>query len=293
MVVEFADLKPYFDAMPIAFAVAELVPGGAGEADGLVLRYANPALERLEKGEPAWPLGKRLDRAAARRSAGREWLACACAACRGETRELRAFHPETGRYIRAVCYPWPRPGCCGCVLLDETALVRTEMRIARLARWDGITGFGSRNAYGEFLERFLGGKDTGVIFVDVNGLKATNDRFGHEAGDFLLRLVRDRICGVFPRMNRRIFRIGGDEFVLILRPAARDSVRRRAALLRERMRNPDLPWLPSSLAAVGWSWTARADSLRDLVRQADQAMYEEKRRYYAAPERESSPPALP
>ena len=279
--VEFEGLKPYFDDMPIAFSVVELILGENGEPVDFVFRYANHALAELDEVKMENLVGKYFYKEVFEENHDRKWLEYYhAAAFLNQTLELHEFSPEIGKYLKIICYPWRREGCCACVLFDETALIRAEKRLEYLAHYDKTTQFGNQNAYLEFLRRFQAGTDAGVIFVDVNDLKTINDRYGHDAGNFLIRMVRDHIQDDFQDMRESIFRIGGDEFVIVCLHADRESVRRQAEMLRRHMSNSNILHLPPILASVGWSWAAQADSLEELVRQADFSMYEEKRNYH-------------
>ena len=104
----------------------------------------------------------------------------------------------------------------------------------QLAYRDALTGVKSYHAYAEaeqqIDERIAGGElqEFGVLVFDVNGLKLTNDTFGHEAGDRLLQDACRMICARFK--HSPVFRIGGDEFVAILEG---EDYRNRSSLLAE------------------------------------------------------------
>ena len=59
-------------------------------------------------------------------------------------------------------------------------------------------------------------KDYAVIFMDINDLKYTNDHFGHEGGDYLIRMVSSSIKKAMDNMNGFYRRNGGDEFLSVL-----------------------------------------------------------------------------
>lgn len=280
--MDLEGLKRYFDRMPIAFTVIEIVLGENGEPIDFVFRYANQALAQLEEVNLDDLIGRRFYGDVFEDRHDRKWLKYYySAAFLNQTHELREFSPEVGKYLKIICYPWLEVGYCACVLFDETALVQAEQRLEYLANYDKTTQFNNRNAYMEFLDQFQSARNIGVVFVDINGLKTLNDRYGHDAGDFLFRMVRDRINFVFGDKTAKIFRIGGDEFVIVLLNVTRKCCQKRAEELREQMKNTEISYLPSSLAAVGWSWAAHTNSLDDLVQQADSSMYQEKRGFHS------------
>lgn len=282
---EYDDLKKYFDRMPIAFMVADLILDERERPVDFIFRYANPALALLAGVELERLLGKRFFQEVFWKKHDKKWLEYYYAsAFLHQTYELREFSPELGKYLKIICYPWSLPGSCACVLFDETALVEAERRMEYLANHDEPTKFHNRNAYMEFASQFEAGSRAGVIFVDLNGLKVLNDRWGHDAGDFLLGIARDRINSAFDGQEKKIFRIGGDEFVIVLPDVEQELCRQLVKALREQMKNDSIPYFPSILASVGWSWSDQADSLEKLVREADRAMYKEKRGYHDLPE---------
>ena len=77
-----------------------------------------------------------------------------------------------------------------------------------------LTGLLNRRAYDNTCKMLIGNCQVGVIFCDVNSLKYTNDIFGHEAGDKLIKSFASILKNSF--RNDETFRISGDEFVILL-----------------------------------------------------------------------------
>ena len=109
--------------------------------------------------------------------------------------------------------------------LEETLLRELEQKqelgsARQLAYTDPLTGVKSKRAYLEAIERIDKGvsdgsiDEFGVIVFDLNGLKTVNDTLGHEEGDRYIKEGSAIICGTF--CHSPVFRIGGDEFVVIL-----------------------------------------------------------------------------
>lgn len=93
--------------------------------------------------------------------------------------------------------------------------------VSRLAYHDGLTGIGNRTAFEERLDELEKTKshDTaiGIVMFDVNDLKYVNDNLGHPLGDSMIRTAAEIISGAFEKVNGECFRIGGDEFAVILK----------------------------------------------------------------------------
>lgn len=141
---------------------------------------------------------------------------------------------------------------------------------------DALTGFKNRKAYYLDIERIendetRSGKHVGVAFADINGLKSTNDRSGHEAGDKLIASIAETIAEVFPDANK--YRLGGDEFVVL-------SFEESEEAFREKIRQLESRWKGGCSAAIGSVWLDEARKLEQNVALADKEMYRDKSRYY-------------
>ena len=176
-------------------------------------------------------------------------------------------------------------------LADRVKLVREEKLRAELAsRTDALTGLQNRRAYEEVsqreeerLKRY--GGDLSVIMLDINRFKQVNDIHGHACGDALLRQVSARIRHHI-RSNDHAFRMGGDEFLILLP----NTDREQAILMAERLRQiiADKPILfhgkalQTSISLGVAQYRSSDNALDGLLRRADEAMYLEKHHTYAA-----------
>ncbi|MCR5691587.1 MAG: GGDEF domain-containing protein, partial [Eubacterium sp.] len=112
-----------------------------------------------------------------------------------------------------------------------------------------------------------------VVFVDLNGLKETNDTYGHDAGDHLIIDAANFLIQEFGEEN--IFRIGGDEFVVIL-----NNIREARFEEYERRFCEDLRNHPEINVSQGFAWTESSRNVEIAVDRADKAMYQDKMEYY-------------
>ncbi|WP_344737553.1 GGDEF domain-containing protein [Microbacterium awajiense] len=157
------------------------------------------------------------------------------------------------------------------------ATMRLQARLAHAAMHDEVTGLPNRRA----LERAVPATTTGtiaVIFVDVDGFKAVNDRYGHHCGDAVLREVGQRLRAIV-REHDLVSRYGGDEFVVIADVPSRDEAHDMARRICERLRDVYEDLVDAALgASVGVVVASQDDALTldRLVRAADQAMYRAK-----------------
>ena len=124
-----------------------------------------------------------------------------------------------------------------------------------------------------------------VGVFDCDNLKTINDQYGHEKGDIYLKTASALICRVF--QHSPVFRIGGDEFAVILQ---NDDYRDRNALIRlfdernaEICASANEPWEQTRISMGIAEFNPRTDcSVGDVTRRADKRMYENKRRRKAA-----------
>ncbi len=158
----------------------------------------------------------------------------------------------------------------------QRSRMQRRLQMAELAaRRDALTGLGNRRAYERALRmeearcvRF--GHHAGIAIVDLDGLKVVNDVQGHAAGDELIRRTAATLLDVTREIDQ-VFRIGGDEFALILPELGAAGLQVLTARLHQRLGAAGVS------AAVGVSLRKSTASLNDAAAEADAAMYEMKR----------------
>jgi diguanylate cyclase (GGDEF)-like protein/PAS domain S-box-containing protein len=106
------------------------------------------------------------------------------------------------------------------VARDITESKRLDAQITHMARHDALTGLANRSMFSSTLERAIvhgwrSGTSLAVLFVDLDCFKDINALHGHAVGDQLVRLVAERLDGGL-RFNETAFRIGGDQFAILL-----------------------------------------------------------------------------
>ena len=168
-------------------------------------------------------------------------------------------------------------------LVDITARKKAEAYLEYLGKHDVLTQLRNRAFYVEELNRITrkGPWPLAVVTIDLNGLKLVNDEQGHAAGDALLRRVGEVLAKtVDPSVCAA--RIGGDEFTLLLpgtdERGAHALIDRLTSVVE--MNNQFYSGQPLSLA-MGVASCTSGDQVEATLHKADQAMYEEKARYYA------------
>jgi diguanylate cyclase (GGDEF)-like protein len=156
-------------------------------------------------------------------------------------------------------------------------------RTRRLAATDRLTGLFNRRGFDEagtalFTAARRAGRPVSMVMIDIDHFKQINDRFGHPAGDRVLRSFSQQIAGAIGR--RDIFaRIGGEEFAAVLADADLDAATSAAEAMRIEVETmtTDLPEAFQVTASFGLA-TAGADDgdLHTLLARADRALYRSK-----------------
>lgn len=168
---------------------------------------------------------------------------------------------------------------------DFTELHQVRTTLEHLARYDPLTDLANRRLFQEHLDRTLAsaarrGGIVAVLFIDLDGFKPLNDRFGHDFGDWVLGAMAERLSGVVRRSDLAA-RIGGDEFAVVLgdlkSPDDALVMARRLldALSAPCERDNEAVQLGASIGIV-LNDVAAADA-EGLLRLADRAMYRAKR----------------
>ena len=164
-------------------------------------------------------------------------------------------------------------------------LERAEMhqlygQARRAALLDGLTGLGNHRAFQDELARQLddaqrGGTSLALLLFDVDGLKAVNDGTGHDAGDRLLAAV-GQIAAAIMRRGDRAFRVGGDEFAVILPHSDIEigmAVGRRILTAALSGGDPSDPIEPFSMSIGVSAFPSPTSETAELYRHADAALY--------------------
>lgn len=159
--------------------------------------------------------------------------------------------------------------------------------LSELARKDALTGLRNKTAYDDEVKKISweilnGEKQFGVAMVDLNFLKRINDTFGHDKGNLAIQKLSKIICQTFA--HSPVFRIGGDEFAVILKGNDMENIRELEAefnrQVQENSENEKLDYWERTSAALGYAlYDEFLDEGYDNVfKRADKAMYERKKK---------------
>jgi diguanylate cyclase (GGDEF)-like protein len=159
---------------------------------------------------------------------------------------------------------------------------RTQTLLEDLAIRDPLTRVYNARAFAERLGQELKrtrryGRPLSVLYLDLDDFKRVNDSHGHQTGDAVLKLVADAI-GRAVRQADVVGRLGGDEFAVLMPETDGDLADAAAARLAKELRD-SFKGTPAVTASVGVVSCTRAEAgVDEVLRQADQAMYQAKRK---------------
>jgi len=164
------------------------------------------------------------------------------------------------------------------LITDISLRKAQEHRLGKIANHDPLTGVGNRRMADERLEQVItlarkNAATFAVCMMDLDDFKPVNDRYGHDAGDHVLKTVAQRVQDLI-RSDDALCRLGGDEFLIILRDPQGESVFERVL---ESVRIPirveaGIVRVSSSLGVTLCDADFDADA-EALLRRADRAVY--------------------
>jgi diguanylate cyclase (GGDEF)-like protein len=163
-------------------------------------------------------------------------------------------------------------------LLGEYGAIAATRTAATI---DTLTGLANRRgvarAFDDAMLHVRGGGRYAVLLLDVDHFKSINDLLGHQTGDRVLaqigKIIADNVRGV-----DLAGRFGGEEFLVLLRDAARDRALQVAERLREAIETSGLAYADGKpvTVSVGVSYARASDGSNDVVERADRALYRAK-----------------
>ncbi|CAM2175807.1 diguanylate cyclase [Burkholderia sp. AU19243] len=170
------------------------------------------------------------------------------------------------------------------IVEDVTARRRTEQHIRHLARHDALTGLPNRHELHAQLKRMLAHRprmpnpSLAVMYLDLDGFKAINDRFGHQAGDEVLMQVAQRLRKTLPD-GELAARVGGDEFIVALDATTMHACSLVAERIIQQISAPYTLSIGETVIfgiSIGIALDDGHGSPDELIRQADSALYDAK-----------------
>lgn len=159
-------------------------------------------------------------------------------------------------------------------ITDHLKKMKVAKELETLSIQDRLTGLYNRHYYESVIQQLEGQKDgaVGVIYVDINGLKVINDKYGHNFGDCYIVKCAEILKNHF---QKNVYRIGGDEFVVLLTNLPRDEFYGIVKTLLTHMEEDEKVSI-----SVGVSYSKYSCLIHENVKIADMDMLKNKELYY-------------
>lgn len=154
-----------------------------------------------------------------------------------------------------------------------------QKALLQQAYYDDLTGIHNRASFMKIGEElYEQDEEFSLIFLDLDGFKPVNDRFGHQAGDKVLQIVSKRIVRLL-REKDCLFRLGGDEFIVLLQghqsPEELERIQMRIVSEVEQDMHIGDDTVKLTLTS-GMSQSHKYETLQEVLHAADKAMYQKK-----------------
>lgn len=158
-------------------------------------------------------------------------------------------------------------------VLESLEDKKRQEQLQYLSFFDTLTHLYNRNKFNEVQKGYQKKtvQNIGVAYFDVNGLKKANDTYGHKAGDILIQKTGEILREFFAECG---YRIGGDEFVVIVENIAQIDFAKKVQNACAHMQQEGVS------ISVGISWKTDSSTLEQQMKEADANMYQNKQEYY-------------
>ena len=166
-------------------------------------------------------------------------------------------------------------------LLDtQRELLEDKNELQRLALTDNLTGLSNRAHMNQILHKEFSrferhNQRFGIIMLDIDHFKSINDRYGHIAGDSVLK----RLASTFEsaiRTSDFIARWGGEEFLICCTTIEEEDLLPIAETIRQLVASTEFEQVGQITASLGCAAIVKGETIGDLIKRADVALYEAK-----------------
>lgn len=163
-----------------------------------------------------------------------------------------------------------------CSTIAVALFVYYVFLIFQLTKKDSLTGLLNRQSFDALVDGNV--RDvTGVVSIDMNGLKEINDKQGHHAGDEALETIS--LCFMnATKPLQSIYRTGGDEFVIICKRSSENEIRNLIDRIKKNVSSTKYT------CAIGYSYSQDSKkTISDMLKESDEMMYKAKDEFYSQP----------
>lgn len=185
---------------------------------------------------------------------------------------LQQLHIETGDELEHLCESMKKME--NDILVSSASLINATWN----SNHDSMTQLYNKRYYKDLLEKLtLAESGVGVVYLDIDNLKLVNDRYGHDTGDQVI-LKAAEVIHRYEETGCECCRVGGDEFVMLLRDGSPEQVERLVEWLRADEQNTLLEPNGEFICrlAAGGSYQQPGRTVRDTIKAAEEEMYKNK-----------------
>ncbi|MDP3305092.1 MAG: GGDEF domain-containing protein [Erysipelotrichaceae bacterium] len=163
-------------------------------------------------------------------------------------------------------------------------LEENNVKLKQLANYDALTGLSNRSHFINTTEEYI--KKAGIehttfalMFIDLDYFKTINDKYGHQVGDELLKIISKKIISII-KSNDLAARIGGDEFLLLFKDVSQTQIDAISKRILDRLSEPII--INENICKVGASigvsiFPNNGKTIDELISKSDEAMYRVKK----------------
>lgn len=154
--------------------------------------------------------------------------------------------------------------------------MEVQRELEHFCKFDTLTGLNNYYSYQTLCRSFAANDNkssVAVIFADLNGLKLVNDTRGHAAGNEFLRSFTRKLVDNFQKDS--IYRISGDEFLIVFQNTSRETVGFMSDNFAAILNQEAVPQ-----ASIGYAWSEHPMHIEDVARDAETHMYDSKEKFY-------------
>jgi diguanylate cyclase (GGDEF)-like protein len=190
-------------------------------------------------------------------------------------RKLSGQLQDTNNYLEQKIYERTES------LLDtQKELLEDNSELTRMALTDNLTGLSNRTHMNQILHKEFSrferhNQRFGIIMLDIDHFKAINDKFGHDAGDTVLKKLAATFASAI-RSSDFIARWGGEEFLICCTTIEEEDLLPIAETIRQLVANTLFEHKGQITASLGCGAIVKGESIGDLIKRADVALYEAK-----------------
>ena len=276
--------------LPIGYSYQKLITNDQGLAEDVVFLDTNPAFEKISGLDSETIIGKRATEVfTGIKTSSFDWISFGQkAAVNGKRQEVTRYIDTLSRWIRVVTYSredmhfvafYQDKTPFGVVMAFRDVKQDREHQeeVLYLSCHDSLTGLYNRRFVMEELKRLdiAGQLPLSIIIGDVNGLKLTNDAFGHAEGDKLLQKIAS-ILKACCQEEDIVARWGGDEFLILLPKTPAKAARGMIQRMKSSFSQKSEGRMQISVS-LGYAVKETVqDALKDVLNKAEQWMYHKK-----------------